>query len=92
MQTKHLCPSNSPKKLTSQHCADYFRAINNPDSIFVQEDDDIMFYNERYVNRELDIMFQELDVEISQSEIRKGIQSLKYGKSSCPDLLLNEFL
>ena len=37
-------------------------------------------------------MFQELDVEISQSEIRKGIQSLKCGKKSGPDLLLNEFL
>ena len=89
---KNLCPSNSPKKLTSQHFADYFRAINNPDSTFFQADDDILFYNERYVNGELDIMFQELDVEISQSEIRKGIQSLKCGKSSGPDLLLNEFL
>ena len=37
-------------------------------------------------------MFQELDVEISQSDIRKGIQSLKCGKSSCSDLLLNEFV
>ena len=89
---KNLCPSNSPKKLTSQHFVDYFRAINNPDSTFFQADDDILFYNERYVNGELDIMFQELDVEISQSEIRKGIQSLKCGKSSGPDLLLNEFL
>ena len=31
---KNLCPSNSPRKLTSQHFADYLRAINNLDSTF----------------------------------------------------------
>ena len=30
----NLCPSNSPKKLTSHYFADYFRAINNHDSTF----------------------------------------------------------
>ena len=61
-------------------------------ALFFQTDDDILFYNERHVNGKLDIMFQELDVEISQMEIRKGIQSLKCGKSYVTDLLLNEFL
>ena len=37
-------------------------------------------------------MFQELDAEISLNEIRKGVQSLKWGKSCGPDLFLNEFL
>ena len=37
-------------------------------------------------------MFQELDVRISLSKIRKGIRLLKYGKSSGSDLLLNEFI
>ena len=32
-------------------------------------------------------MFQELNVEISLNDIRKGVQSLKCGKSSGPDLL-----
>ena len=31
---KNLCPSNSPKKIISQHFAENFRAINNPDSTF----------------------------------------------------------
>ena len=31
-------------------------------------------------------MFHELDAEISVSEIRKGVQSLKNGKSCGPDL------
>ncbi|MCG8044774.1 MAG: reverse transcriptase domain-containing protein, partial [Candidatus Thiodiazotropha endolucinida] len=89
---KNLCTNNSPKKLTSQHFAEYFKAINNPDSRFFQADDDILFYNERYVKGELQIMFQELDTEISVSEIIKGVKSLKNGKSSGPDLFLNEFI
>ena len=89
---KKVCSSNAPKTLTSQHFADYFKAINNPDSTFFQADDDVLFYNERYVKGELEVMFQELNVEISLNEIRKGVKSLKCGKSSGPDLLLNEFL
>ena len=89
---KNLCSSNAPKTLTSQHFAEYFKAINNPDSTFFQADDDVLLYNERYVKGELEVMFQELNVEISLNEIRKGVQSLKCGKSSGPDLLLNEFL
>ena len=89
---KNLCSSNSPKKLTSQHFADYFKVINNPDSKFFQADDDLLLFNERYVKGELQIMFHELDAEISVSEIRKGVQSLKNGKSCGPDLFLNEFI
>ena len=37
-------------------------------------------------------MFQELDVTTSLNEIRKAVQLLKNGKSSGPDLLLNEFI
>ena len=89
---KNLCSSNSPKKLTSQHFADYFKAINNPDSRFFQADDDLLLFNERYVKGELQIMFHELDAEISVSEIRKGVQSLKNGKSCGPDLFFNKFI
>lgn len=89
---KNLCPSNSSKKLTSKHFADYFRAINDPESRFFQADEDVLLYNERYVKGELGVMFQELDVEISLTEIRKAVQSLKNGKSSGPDLWLNEFI
>ena len=89
---KNLCPSSSSKSVTAQQFADYFKAINDPEDRFFQADDDIIYYNERYVRGELDIMFQELDVEISLSEIMKGICLSKNGKSSGPDLLLNEFI
>ena len=83
---KTLCGSNASKKLTSQHFVDYFKAINNPDSRFFQADEDVLIYNERYVKGELKVMFQELDAEISLNEIRKGVQSLKSGKSCGSDL------
>ena len=89
---KKLCPSNSPKTLKSQHFANYFKAINNPDSRFFQADEDVLLYNERYVQGELGVMFQELDEQISISEIRKATLSLKNGKSRGPDFILNEFL
>lgn len=89
---KNLCPSNSSKTLTSKHFADYFRAINDPETRFFQADEDVLIYNERYLKGELGVMFQELDVEISLTEIRKAVQSLKNGKSSGPDLWINEFI
>ena len=36
-------------------------------------------------------MFNELNVDITESEILKGIQQLNVGKSGGPDFLLNEF-
>ena len=87
-----MCPSSSSKKVTSEQFANYFKAINDPEGRFYQADEDVLYYNERCVRGELDIMFQELDAEISLSEIKKGIQLLKNGKSSGPDYLLNEFL
>ena len=47
------------------------------------------FFNQKYLDGELGIMFNELNVEISMQEIRKAVQLLKNGKSSGPDLLIN---
>ena len=37
-------------------------------------------------------MFDDLNIEISQDEIKKACASLKNGKSAGPDYVLNEFL
>ena len=55
----------------------YFQAVNNPDDRFYQADGDILQFNERYVNDEMDIMFLELDLPISLEEIQTGIKQLK---------------
>ncbi|MCG7875034.1 MAG: reverse transcriptase domain-containing protein [Candidatus Thiodiazotropha endolucinida] len=70
----------------------YFKAINNPLDPFFAPDEDILFFNERYVNSELQEMFSELNLEISLSEIKKAVGQLKLGRSSGPDMFINEFL
>ena len=57
----------------------------------MQDPVDLLLFNERYVKGELQIMFHELDAEISVSEIRKGVQSLKNGKSCGPDLFFFKY-
>lgn len=79
---KTMCPVSSSSKLKSHMFANYFKAINDPESRFFQADDDVLEYNERYINGELDTMFHELNVEISLSEIQRAVRSLKNGKSS----------
>ncbi|MCG8076813.1 MAG: hypothetical protein JAY75_11295 [Candidatus Thiodiazotropha taylori] len=37
-------------------------------------------------------MFEELNIPISEAEIKKGVNQLRNGTSAGPDLFLNEFL
>ena len=60
--------------VTANNFYDYFKVINNPDDRFFQPDDDIIFFNERNVKDEFQVMFQELDVEISMGEINKAVK------------------
>ena len=69
----------------------YFRTVNNPEDRFFQPDEDILFFNERFLNSETQIMFDELNVNITVEEIRKAIGQLKNGRSGGPDKFLNEF-
>ena len=69
----------------------YFKADNNPDSAFYVADEDVLLSNDRYVREELHIMFEELNIPITQQEISKSIKQLKNNKSPGRDRLLNEF-
>lgn len=70
---------------------DYFKSINNPEDQFFNPDEDIIYFNERYVNSEFQTMFHELDVQINEAEIYTAISQLQSGRSSGPDNLLNEY-
>ena len=87
--------SVKPIKSSKLHTDDfvrYFKSINDPDSHFYQPDEDIVYFNERYLNDELHVMFEELNMEITHEEIKKACICLKTGKSAGPDYVLNEFL
>ena len=82
--------SNS-QSLSAQKFYEYFKTINDPDSVFYQADEDIIHFNERFLKSELQVMFSELDNEITINEIIKAIKQCKPNKSGGPDMLLNEF-
>ena len=65
--------------------------INNPTDHFYQADEDVVFFNDRYVNGEFQIMFEELNGEISYLEIQKAVKQIRNGASAGPDLFLIEF-
>ena len=70
----------------------YFKAINNPYDPFFAPDEDVLFFYEGYLQNELQVMFSELNVEITFSEIENALRQLKLGRSGGPDLFINEFL
>ena len=84
--------SGAAKNISSNEFAENFKAINNPDNIFFQPDEVFRFFQERFLDNEIQVMFSELDIEITGDEILKSIKQLKNRKSGWPDQLLNEFI
>ena len=80
-----------PKSLSANDFDNYFKSINNPEDPFFQPDDDILYFNERFLNSEIQLMFDELNDTITMEEIMKAIRQLKNGRSGGPDKFLNEF-
>ena len=63
---KHKCSIDASK------FSEYFQAVSDPNDRFYQPDEDILYFNERYVKGEFQVMFEELDIPISFEEIKKG--------------------
>ena len=84
---KQAANKNMKHSISSKQFADYFKAINDPGDMFFQIDEDILFFNERYVRGEFQIMFDELNSEILRTELLTAIKQLRNGASSGPDLL-----
>ena len=54
--------NNQPTYITFNMFTEYFKSVNNPDDRFFQPDEDIEYFNQRFLNSELNAMFAELDV------------------------------
>ena len=59
--------------------ADYFSKVHNPDDPFFTVDEDIAYFVEHYYESELQVMFDELNVDITIEEINNAICSLNAG-------------
>lgn len=53
----YVKPANIPLSLFEE----YFKSVNNPSDPFYMPDGDILYFNERYVKNEFNIMFNELN-------------------------------
>jgi hypothetical protein len=78
--------------VSSAEFAEYFQHVNNPDSAFYTPDEDVLFFLDRYVKGKMQVMFDELNVPITEAEICECIDTLHTGRACGPDLLPNEIL
>lgn len=62
------------------HLLNILKAINYPNSEFFQSDEEIIYFQKRFLNTELQVMFSELDVEITRDEILNLLGNLKIAK------------
>ena len=67
------------KNISITDFENYFKAVNNPDDpfYFFQPDEDILYFNERFLKSETQIMFDELNGIITVEKIRRSINQLK---------------
>ena len=86
-ELSHIKPAN----IALSSFEEYFKSVNNPDDPFYTPDEDTLDFNERYVQGEFNIIFEELNDNISANEIYRAIKQLKTNKSGGPDKLINEF-
>lgn len=68
-----------------------FQGLNNPSDPFFAPDEDVLYFNERYVTTEFAVMFEELNLPFSNADLVKAIKQLRTNKSAGPDKLINEF-
>ena len=82
---------NSSNSLSAQKFKEYFKSISDSSTPHYLADEDILQFNDRFLNSEVQIMFAGFDEQISEQEIVNAIKKLHSGKSGGPDRLLNEF-
>ena len=68
-----------------------FKSINNPESNFYQPDEDVLYFNSRIIDRELQVMFDELNIPFSAQQILSACSEIKNNRSVGPDIVINEF-
>ena len=83
---KRTTSIDTKSNIKSDTFSEYFQNINNPNDRFYQADEDVLFFNERYVNDEFQIMFEELNIPLSYSEVLLAVKQLRNAASAGPEL------
>ena len=77
-------------KVTKDEFFNHFMSLSNPSDPFYAADDDIVDELRNIMESDMQLLFDELNVNISLVDIEKAIKELKNGKSAGVDLLINE--
>ena len=77
-------------KVTKDEFFNHFMSLSNPSDPFYAADDDIVDELRNIMESDMQLLFDELNVNISLVDIEKAIKQLKNGKSAGVDLLINE--
>ena len=71
-----------PKSLSANDFDKYFKSINNPEDPVFQADDDVLYFNERFLNSEIQLMCDAFTKWYGYFwGISKAITHLKNGRS-----------
>ena len=62
---KESASQPKPKSLSANDFDNYFMSINNPEDPFFQPDDNILYFSERFLNSEIQFMFDNLNDTIT---------------------------
>ena len=68
------------KTLSADNYNDFFKTLNNPSDHLFQPDEDIVHFNDYFLKSEMEIIFDELNTTITETEIRKATKKLKIRK------------
>lgn len=86
-----LFKDDSKSKITTSDFKPYLKSVNDPECVFDQADYDVLYFNERYLNDEIDVMFMEINLSFSTEKNVKARKNLNIENSAGSDYLLNEF-
>lgn len=73
--------------LSPDELVDYFEQVNNLDNHFYEPGEDIINFVEHYVNNELQVMFDEVNVPITQNDNASCINNVSSGRPCGSNLL-----
>ena len=69
-----------------------FKGVQIIKACFRDADNDIIYFNKRYLNGELQVLFDELNCDVTNFEILKAFKERTLGRLGGPDCVLNIFL
>lgn len=80
------CAGVRQSNITVSAFEQYLKAVNNPEDRFLSHDEDVVYFIDKYLRNQFCIIFEELNLPITEDCILKAIRQLQTNKSDGPDM------